>query len=103
MKARDRTATAALRTTLGAIDNAEAVAATAVPGTGSEGVAGAVTGIGAPEVTRRTLPESDIAAIVTAEIAERSDAAETYDRAGRPERAEELRAETAVLTALLAE
>ena len=100
-KARDLTAVAALRSTLGSIDNAEAVDPASAPAASSEVVAGAVDGLGATEATRRSLSEADITSIVEAEIAERLDAAATYDGAGRPDRAGALRAETAVLTAVL--
>ncbi len=84
MKARDKAAVSVLRSTLSAIENAEAVdpvASTAIDG---EFVAGAAHGLGAAEATRRALSEADVTAIVEAEIAELLDAAETYERAGRP-------------------
>ncbi|WP_067711598.1 hypothetical protein [Nocardia yamanashiensis] len=99
MKARDRTATAALRSALAAIDNAEAV-------DGSDVQAGAIessaVGLGAAERERRILTEADIEAIVRAEIADRLTAASEYDGlSGGAERAASLRAEAAALTAQL--
>src|SRR2546421_1109786 len=57
MKARDLTAVAALRMTLGAIDNAEAVDVSDAPSPKGGVIAGAVTGLGAGEATRRSLSE----------------------------------------------
>ncbi|MET8426023.1 hypothetical protein [Nocardia sp. NPDC004860] len=99
MKARDRNATAALRSALGAIDNAEAV-------DGSDVRAGAIessaVGLGAAERARRDLTESDIAGIVRAEIDDRLTAAEEYDGlSGGADRAASLRAEAAALSAHL--
>lgn len=101
MKARDRNATAALRSALGAIDNAEAV-------DGSDVRAGAIessaVGLGAAERARRDLTESDIAGIVRAEIDDRLTAAGEYDAlSGGADRAASLRAEAAALSAHLAD
>jgi uncharacterized protein YqeY len=125
MKARDRVAVAALRATLGAIENAEAVggAAEAADGTeaavdgtaaaGTGGLAGrslagrslaieqSPVGVGAAEVPRRALTEAQVEQIVRAEVAEREAAARDYERAGRAERAERLRHEIGVLSAHL--
>ncbi|MCU1644525.1 MAG: hypothetical protein JWN03_4800 [Nocardia sp.] len=99
MKARDKSATAALRSALGAIDNAEAV-------DGSEVRAGAIetsaVGLGAAERPRRELGESDIEAIVHTEIDERLTAATEYESlSGGADRAATLRAEAATLAAHL--
>ncbi|MCO6004085.1 GatB/YqeY domain-containing protein [Actinoallomurus purpureus] len=59
-------------------------------------------GVGVAEVERRVLTEAQVADIVGAEVAEREAAARDYHRAGRPERAERLRSEAAVLVAHLA-
>ena len=100
MKSRDRAATAALRATLAAIDNAEAVAPPGgmVRGHAIEEVA---LGVGATEVERRALSELEIEQIVRAELAEREAAANEYDRAGRTDRAEQLRGEARALAAHL--
>jgi uncharacterized protein YqeY len=101
MKARDKAAVSVLRSTLSAIENAEAVDPVASTATDGEFVAGAAHGLGAAEATRRSLGEAEVTAIVEAEIAELLDAAETYERAGRADRAEALRADVEVLTAVL--
>jgi uncharacterized protein YqeY len=101
MKARDRVAVTALRATLAAIDNAEAVDR---PASADHGLAieRSPVGVGAAEVERRVLTETQVEDIVRAEMAEREAAARDYDRAGRPERAEQLRNEVRVLSAHLA-
>jgi uncharacterized protein YqeY len=103
LKSRDAAAVAALRSALAAIDNAEAPEATPSPppGAGDAPIAGAVVGLGAAEVERRSLSDAQMAAIVRAEVAEREAAARAYERADRPDRAERLRAEAGVLSALL--
>lgn len=98
MKSRDRQAITALRSTLGAIDNAEAVDV-AEHRAGS--VEGSAAGLGVAEVARRELTEGDIEQIVRAEIAERHTVAEEYDGHGRAEHAADLRAQAEALTDLL--
>jgi hemoglobin len=99
MKARDAVSTSALRSTLGAIDNAEAVAPEPdIVAPIAEGpIAGAVRGLGAGELPRRMLTDADIAAIVQAEIEERIAEAETYGELGRTDEADRLRVEADVL------
>jgi uncharacterized protein len=65
-------------------------------------IAGTVGGLGAAEVERRSLTEAEVEAIVRAEVAERQAAARDYQRAGRQEHAERLRAEAGILSSLLA-
>lgn len=101
MKARDRSATAALRSALGAIDNAEAVDGSGIRAGAIENSA---VGLGTAERARRHLTESDIAAIVRTEIDERRTAADEYATlSGGADRAASLRAETATLAAHLAD
>ncbi|GAB2814238.1 hypothetical protein GCM10027176_18520 [Actinoallomurus bryophytorum] len=100
MKERDRVAVSVLRSTLAAIDNAEAVDATA-PAGGSSAIESSPVGVGVAEVERRALSDDDIVQIVRAEAADREAAALDYDRAGRQERAEALRAEAKVLSSHL--
>lgn len=100
MKARDRTAVSALRSTLSAIDNAEAVDRPAGVDRGLA-IEQSAVGVGATEVARRELSDDDVEHIVRAEIAERETAAAGYAESGRVEPAERLRAEAAVLTALI--
>jgi uncharacterized protein YqeY len=101
LKARDRVAMAALRSALAAIGNAQAVEAPPAPRSAGV-VAGAVAGLGAGEAPRRELSESEIVAIVGAEVADRLAAATDYERAGRADAAARLTAEADVLAALLA-
>jgi hypothetical protein len=100
MKARDATATAALRSALSAIGNAEAVDGAVVSFSHSP-TAGAASGLGATEVPRRLLTEHDVAAVVLAEVDERLAVATEYDMLGEAETASQLRAEAAVLAQLL--
>jgi uncharacterized protein YqeY len=108
MKARDQQAVAALRATLAAIDNAEAVHAEVIDdnlaldsGNGHPAVAGSVAGIGAAEVDRRILTPEETAAIVRDEVTEREAAADILERVGRPDQAKRLRAQAALLTTYL--
>lgn len=96
MKARDRAAISALRATLAALDNAEAIAPTQVEGR-SLAIEALPSGARATEAARRVLTEDDVAAIVRAEAAERGKAATEYADLGQPDRAEQLRAEARVL------
>src|SRR5215472_2028193 len=101
MQARDTAAVSALRSAQAAIANAEAVApppGSPEPG-GNQHFAGAVEGLGAADVPRRVLTGEQAGEIVRAEIAERHQAAEIYERSGHAERAARLRREAAVLTA----
>jgi uncharacterized protein len=106
LKSRDMLAASALRSALGAIDNATAV--TAVPAgpttasASSPHFAGAVPGLGAAETERRRLSDDEVSAIVRAEVAERQAAARDYERAGHADRAGRLRREADILAAALA-
>jgi len=81
VKARDRIAVAALRSTLAAIDNAEAVDRS--PSVDERlGIDQIPRGLGAAEAPRRILTEAQVADIVRAELAEREAAARV--RPGRP-------------------
>ena len=99
LKARDRTAVAALRSALAAIENAEAVPADhpADSLTGDGHIAGAAAGVGAAEAEPRHLTEADLRSIVENEIRERSHAAREYEQGGHNDHAERLRAEAEVL------
>jgi hypothetical protein len=104
MKARDTVAVAAVRTTLAAIENAEAVDAATpetMTATGSEHVAGASAGVGSSDVPRRQLHEHEVAAIVQEQIDERHQAAAEYARLGRAAEAERLAREAAVIAGCL--
>ena len=109
-KTRDATRVSALRSALSAIDNAGAVP-TATLGTAtpvdtdpdapsSRKIAGGVVGLGASEVARRQLSETQIRGLLRAEIDERLVAAREIDES-HTERAATLRAEAAVISDLL--
>ena len=101
MKVRDRVAMGALRSMLGAIDNAEAADADAAPAVESGVIAGGVAGLGAGEVARRELSASDLAAILRAEASDRRTAAEEYRDIGQADAAGSLDAEADVIDAVL--
>lgn len=103
MRERRADAIAALRETLAAIDNAEAVDPGAAPPVQHGVFAGGVAGLGAGEVTRRLLSPDEAAAIVEREIEERRSTASTYAELGRTEEAAMLRRQVDVLVALLAD
>ena len=95
IKARDRVTITALRSALGAIDNASAVEpARAWPPR---------LGVGAGEAVRRVLSMEEVVAILHAEIAERTTAADEFERLRRPAESARLRAEARVLRAHLPE
>lgn len=100
MRRRDGHAVAALRETLAAIDNAEAVAAPKVTATGEGRIAGATAGLGAGEAQRRQLRPKDVAEVVNREIEERREAAATYEKLGRSEEASRLREQIRLLESL---
>ena len=106
MKSRDRVAAGALRSVLGALDNAEAVEAppTTTVAT-SEYVAAAAVGLGAAEADRRTLTAAEIRTIVEREIADRRGAIPEFVGGGEraDQRADQLRHEIDVLAPLLDE
>jgi uncharacterized protein YqeY len=99
MKARDTVSVSALRSALAAIENAEAVDATAHPPgtTESSHFAGSVAGLGHAEVERRGLSEPEVEQIVRTEADERQSAAREVEGAGHHQRAARLRAEAEVL------
>lgn len=102
MSSRDVSAAAAIRSALGAIGNAEAVAAPAQAArTSSQYVAGAVSGLGRAEATRKHLSQLEISGILAAEIAEREAAAVQFDTLGHAGEAERLRREALVLAEIL--
>jgi uncharacterized protein YqeY len=101
MKARDHVAVSALRSTLAALDNAEAVDRPATTGR-NPGIEQSPVGAGATEVERRVLTQAQVERLVHGEVAEREAAAGEYDRAGRTERAEQLRGQARVIAAQLA-
>jgi uncharacterized protein len=99
IKARDRTTTRALRSALSAIENTEATEVIHDPqaATGSEYIAGSTAGLGAAEVERRVLSDSDVHALIQAQVDERLLAAEECERCRHGDLASQLRAEADVL------
>lgn len=104
IRSRNAIAASALRTTLSAIANAEAVATETHPTAtvGSPHFAAAAAGLGAGEVARRQLSAADVDAVVRAEIAEREHAAAEYEAIGLSDAAERLHNEAGILTAAIA-
>ncbi|MGW7821769.1 hypothetical protein ACWGLF_27410 [Streptomyces puniciscabiei] len=100
MRARDKVAVSALRSTLAAVDNAEAVPVGAAGLRGSA-IEQVPLGVGATEAARRELSEQHIADIVRAEADERLALAEQFTAPAQADRAAQLRAEAAVLLRLL--
>ncbi|MFI8943652.1 hypothetical protein [Streptomyces syringium] len=100
MRARDKVAVSALRSTLAALDHAEAVP---VGEAALRGVAleHAPVGAGATEAPRRELSERTMVDIVRAESDERLEAAAQLTAPAHADRAERLRAEAAVLLRFL--
>ncbi len=102
LKARDKPVIAALRSTLAAIANAEAVESpTSSSSIGDSPIAGATSGLGSTEATRRSLTDEDVHALVRAEHDERIATAAQYDTLKQANRAADLRAEAGALTAYL--
>lgn len=91
MRERDRPAVRAIRTALGAIANAEAVDAPEhlQDPLGSPGLS--------KDVARRELSAGDVREILQAEMRERRAALADYERHGRAEQADDLRAQLHVL------
>jgi uncharacterized protein YqeY len=100
-KQRDAARVSALRSAMSAIDNAETPDDAGVDAPASATIAGGVVGLGAAEVARRELSDTQIRALLRAEVEERLAAAQQVSTGGHHERADTLRAEAAVLTDLL--
>lgn len=99
LKAHDADAAAALRSAMGALDNAQAVLASDHSrGGSSEYFAGAEIGASATELARRILSATDVRAVLHAEIQDRLSAADAYETQGQFDAAERLRREAAVLS-----
>jgi uncharacterized protein YqeY len=98
MRTRDGIAVAALRSAIGAIDNAEAVDRSQAP---APIVREVRLGVGAGEVPRRELSEQEVINVVRAEIGDRIAAAAEYESLGRAKHASRLSAEAAVLQSFL--
>ncbi len=98
MRDRDMTRVRALRSALGAIDNAEAVPSTARAGA----IEDASVGVGSTEATRHELSAADVLAVLQQEVDERFAAADECDRQA-PQRAQEMRAEAAAIAAYVSD
>jgi len=99
LKQRDAALVTALRATLAALDNAEAVPFEE-HGDRSLALEQTPVGIGAQEVARRKLSKEEVERRVRKEIDERETAARAYDQAGEQGRARRLRHEAKVLAAV---
>lgn len=99
MRSRDRVAVSALRSALARVSNAEAVHIDTVQRAGA--IEHAYVGPGAADAARRELTESEVRTLVEDEVRERVDAATHLVEVGRPEVAERLLGEAAVLRAHL--
>jgi uncharacterized protein YqeY len=102
MRARDKAAVSALRSTLAALDNAEAVLVDATA-THGPAIEQSPTGAGATEAPRRELSEHETATLVRAEADERLEAAAQLTSPTHADRATRLRTEAGVLLRLLDE
>jgi hypothetical protein len=101
MRARDKVAVSALRATLAALDNAEAVPLDDAALRGGSALEQSPVGVGATEAVRRELSEGDVERIVRAEAGERLEVAAGLTAPAHAERAALLRAEAAVLLRIL--
>lgn len=100
VRAHDVIRVAALRCAMAALDNATAVPETTNdqgPAASSEYVAGTAVGLGATEVERRDVSDTEVRRLLQEQIDERSSAADEYVTLGRHDRADRLRAEGEVL------
>lgn len=98
MRARDRATVSTMRSTLAAIDNAEAVP---VQGHVAGAIEDAPVGPGSAEADRRPLSEDDMRAVVRAEVTEQRAAAEAM-RPRDEQRADSLDHQADLLDGLLA-
>jgi uncharacterized protein YqeY len=103
MKERDKAAVAALRAALGVIDNAEAADLSRARGIEPGHIAGGVAGLGAGEVARQQLPDSELVEMLQEEVAQWESTARECERVNRTDDAARLRAEIAALRPFLAE
>jgi uncharacterized protein YqeY len=93
MQTRAREEAGVLRTIIGAIDNAQSVPLDPAFKPSHVGSFGDRS----LEVPRKALAQSDIDAVLSREIDERLSAAQEIEQAGRPDRADILRAEAAII------
>ena len=100
IKRRDRTALAAYRTALAAIDNAAAVPVAARQR--ADAIEQSAIGVGRTDASRRDLSEAEMIELVAREVQERHATADSLTGT-RPETAQQLRREADLLRALLDE
>ncbi len=100
-KQRDTVRVSALRTALSAIDNAETPDLTDTPIHVDGPIAHSASGVGAAEVPRRQLDDTEIRALLRAEIDERLSAAAEFTAAGHAGRAAEQHRAAALLDDLV--
>ncbi|AGC44994.1 hypothetical protein MYSTI_03688 [Myxococcus stipitatus DSM 14675] len=100
MRTRDTQATAALRATMAAIDNAEAADLSVAPAAVLGVVAGSAGGLGSGEVARLALTPEAVQAVVDRELQERRDAVALYTQLGKTDEARAVQAQLEVLLAL---
>lgn len=100
MRARDKAAVSALRATLAALDNAEAVPVGEAEARGLA-IEQSPVGAGTTEAARRELSERRVAEIVRAEATERLDVAAQLTAPAHADRVVRLREEAAVLLRFL--
>lgn len=100
-KARDTPRVVALRSALSVIDNAEAPEVATVSACTAGPFAASVPGVGATEVARLELSDTEIRLLIESEIDERLSAADEFVTAGYHVRAAELRSQAAVLVQTL--
>ncbi|MBT2386517.1 hypothetical protein [Streptomyces sp. ISL-11] len=100
MRARDKATVSALRATLAALDNAEAVPVDEADVRGPA-LEHSPFGVGVTEAVRRELSERGVADVVRAEAAERLEAAAQLTAPAHADRAARLRTEAAVLLRFL--
>lgn len=97
MKARRNAETSLLRGILAALDNAEAVSV----GTAHDRYAVRMFGDPSVEAPRRVLSEADVHHLLLRESAEREEAAQEFEKLGKPDEAERLRNEVSVIARYL--
>ncbi|RKH64469.1 hypothetical protein [Corallococcus aberystwythensis] len=101
LRTRNASASAVLRETLAAIDNAEAPDMSVAPESDGGAIAGSTAGLGSGEVARLLLSPEAVEALIQREIQERRDAVALYTQLGRSEEALTLKAQLEVLLALI--
>ncbi|NBD11379.1 MULTISPECIES: GatB/YqeY domain-containing protein [Corallococcus] len=100
LRTRSALASAVLRETLAALDNAEAPDVSVAPPSVRGAVAGTAGGLGSGEVPRLELTPDAVRAVIAREIQERREAVALYVSLGRHDEANALQVQLDVLLAL---